>query len=177
MTDPVLAARASPAQPRSRAARAIDALVRASSALAGVALLAMVLALVADVAMANLFRRPIAGTFDFVEATLVVLVFLGFPATFLRGGHIAVDIVDHFVSPRTLGRLKLAASVATLVFLLFLAWQMVHPALDAWRFGERKQELGLPLWVLWVPMIAGIVLSAVALVAVLVRRRETSGEA
>lgn len=150
-----------------RLRRALEAVVTASFALAALALLVMVCALVADVAMANVFRRPISGTFDIVETTLVFLVFLGFPITFLRGGHIAVDIVDHLVSPAAIRRLKVLAMAITLGFLVFFAWQMVYPALDALRFGERKQELGLPLWVLWVPMILGIVLSAVALVAVL----------
>lgn len=144
----------------------LGAVADLSSAVAAAALLIMVLAVVADVAMANLFNRPISGTFDLVESTLVVLVFMGFPATFLRGAHIAVDVVDHFVSPATVARLKLVAAAVSLLFLLFFAWKMVAPALDAFKFGERKQELGLPLWVLWVPMILGFVLSAVALLAV-----------
>jgi TRAP-type transport system small permease protein len=148
----------------------IDALVRASTAIAGVALLVMVLALVADVAMANLFRRPLVGTFDLVETTLVVMVFLGFPATFLRNGHIAVDVIDHMASPDAVARFKRLASVLSLAFLLLLAYQMLRPAYDAWQFGERKQELGLPLWVLWIPMIVGIAISAVALIAALAAR-------
>jgi TRAP-type transport system small permease protein len=146
----------------------VESVARASSAIAAAALLAMVLALVADVAMANLFNRPITGTFDVVETTLVIMVFLGFPATFLHNGHIAVDVVDHLASAATVRRLKLLAAVVSLAFLLFLAWQMVAPALDAFRFGERKQELGLPLWLLWIPMIVGMLLSAVALLGVLV---------
>lgn len=160
------AAPAAPVKGSTRFGSFISAIATASSAVAAIALMIMVLALVADVAMANLFKRPISGTFDLVESTLVVLVFMGFPATFLRSGHIAVDVVDHFVSPAAIARLKQLAAVVSLLFLLFFAWQMVSPALDAFKFGERKQELGLPLWVLWIPMILGIVLSAVALVAV-----------
>jgi TRAP-type C4-dicarboxylate transport system permease small subunit len=148
----------------------IDLLVRASTAVAGLALLVMVLVLVADVAMANLFNRPIVGTFDLVETTLVVLVFLGFPSTFLRNGHIAVDVIDHMVSPDAVSRLKRLAGALSLAFLLFLAYQMLWPAFDAWRFGERKQELGLPLWVVWIPMIVGVAISAAALIASLTRR-------
>jgi TRAP-type C4-dicarboxylate transport system permease small subunit len=156
--------------------RFIDALARACTAIAGVALMVMVLALVADVAMANLFNRPIAGTFDLVETTLVVLVFLGFPATFLRNGHIAVDVVDHMVSPAAISRLKRLPSGLSLVFLLFLAYQMLWPAYDAWRFGERKQELGLPLWVVWIPMIVGVAISAVAVIASLASRDDPPKE-
>lgn len=146
----------------------VEGVARACTAVAGVALLVMVFANVADATMASLFRRPIAGTFDLVETTLVIVVFLGFPATFLHNGHIAVDVVDHLASPATVRRLKLLALVVSFVFLVFFAWQMTYPALDALKYGERKQELGLPLWTLWVPMIAGIVLSAVALVGVIV---------
>lgn len=160
---------AAPAAPALRPgwlAAFVTRVAKLSTAVAVVALMTMVLAVVADVAMANLFKRPMSGTFDLVETTLVVLVFMGFPATFLRSGHIAVDVVDHFVAPSAVARLKLLAAAVTLAFLLFLAWQMLTPALDAFKFGERKQELGLPLWLLWVPMIVGIVLSAVALAAV-----------
>ena len=147
----------------------VATIAQVCTVLAAIALLVMVAALVMDVVMSNLFRRPIVGMFDLVESTLVVLVFLGFPATFLHSGHIAVDVVDHFVSPRAVARLKWLAALVSLGFLVFLAWQMVGPALDAWRFGERKQELGLPLWALWIPMILGVVLSAVALAAVSIR--------
>jgi TRAP-type C4-dicarboxylate transport system permease small subunit len=136
-------------------------LVRLSTVLSAVALAVMMLTSVADVVMANLFNRPITGAFDVVETTLVLTVFLGFPATFAAGGHIAVDVVDFFVSPATLARLKIVAKLLTCLFLAFLAWQMFAPAQDAFRFGERKQELGLPLFVLWIPMIFGIALSAV----------------
>jgi TRAP-type C4-dicarboxylate transport system permease small subunit len=161
---------ASPPAPAQRpgAGAFFAAVAKLSSAVAATALAVMVLAIVVDVAMANLFKQPISGTFDLVETTLVILVFMGFPATFLRNGHIAVDVIDHFVSPAAVARLKWVAAAVSMFFLLFFAWQMASPALDAFKFGERKQELGLPLWVLWIPMILGFVLSAVALVAVLV---------
>jgi len=159
---------APPAQGPGRAGAFIAAVARVSSFVAAAALAVMVLAIVTDVVMANLFKQPISGTFDLVKTTLVIGVFLGFPVTFLRNGHIAVDVIDHFVSPAAVARLKWVAAAVSMLFLLFFAWQMTTPALDAFKFGERKQELGLPLWVLWIPMILGFVLSAVALVAVLV---------
>lgn len=151
-----------------RAGAFIAAVAKVSSVVAAAALAVMVVAIVVDVVMANLFKQPITGTFDLVETTLVIGVFMGFPITFLRNGHIAVDVIDHFVSPAAVARLKWVAAAVSMLFLLFFAWQMASPALDAFKFGERKQELGLPLWVLWIPMILGFVLSAVALVAVLV---------
>lgn len=135
-------------------------LARVCSVLSALALVVMMLVSVLDVAMANLFNRPIVGTFDLVETTLVLAVFLGFPETFYSDSHIAVDVVDFFVSPATVARLKILAKLVSFVFLVFLAWQMIEPARDAFKFGERKQELGLPLYALWLPMIFGIAVSA-----------------
>ncbi len=131
----------------------------------------MMLVTVADVALANLLKRPIVGIYDLVESALIVSVFLGIPATLLRNGNIVVDVGDFFVSPPTVRRLKFLAQVATLVFLVLLLYNMVTPALDAYKFGGKKQELGLPLWVLWLTMLLGVLLAALAAFCRLVRSR------
>jgi len=123
------------------------------------ALIVMMLISVADVLMAKLFSHPITGTYDLVESALVFTVYLGIPATFLNNGNIVVDVVDFFASKATISRLKILAAIASFIFLVLLAWNMLPQAQDAYRFGDKKPELGLPLWVLWIPMLAGVCLS------------------
>jgi TRAP-type C4-dicarboxylate transport system permease small subunit len=144
-------------------------IVKGTSFAAAIALIAMMLTTVADVAMATLFKRPIVGAYDMVEAMLVVSVFLGIPATFLRNGNIVVDVVDFLVAEATVRRLKRLAQFLTLLFLVLLLWNMITPALDAYRFGDRKQELGLRLWVLWLPILLGVLMSAIAVLVALLR--------
>ena len=144
-------------------------IVKATSFAAAIALIAMMLTTVTDVAMATLFKRPIIGAYDMVETTLVFSVFLGIPATFLRNGNIVVDVVDFFVAKRTVQRLKQLAQLLTLVFLVLLFFNMIAPALDAYKFGVKKQELGLPLWVLWLPILVGVLMSAIAVLTSLIR--------
>jgi len=144
-------------------------IVKATSFVAAIALIAMMLTTVADVAMATLFKRPIIGAYDMVETMLVFSVFLGIPATFLRDGNIVVDVVDFFVAKRTVRRLKQLAQLLTLAFLVLLFCNMITPALDAYRFGDKKQELGLPLWVLWLPILIGVLMSAIAVLASMIR--------
>jgi len=152
--------------------------VKVTSFAAAIALIAMMLTTVADVAMATLFKRPIIGAYDMVETMLVVSVFLGIPATFLRDGNIVVDVVDFFVSKEAVRRLKQLAQFLTLVFLVLLFWNMITPALDAYKFGGKKQELGVPLWVLWLPMLLGVLMSAIAVLMSLIRgsHRADGGE-
>lgn len=153
-------------------------IIKVASFAAAIALVAMMLTTVADVAMAALFKRPIIGAYDMVETTLVFAVFLGIPATFLRDGNIVVDVVDFFVAKGTVRRLKQLARILTLLFLVLLFCNMITPALDAYRFGEKKQELGVPLWVLWLPILLGVLLSALAVLTSLIRgsHRADDGE-
>lgn len=154
----------------------LDHAVRLSSFIAILALIAMMLTSVADVFMAKLFSRPITGTYDLVETTLVFTVFLGIPATFLNNGNIVVDVVDFFASKDTIRRLKMLSLITSFIFLVLLAWNMLPQAQDAYRFGDKKPELGLPLYVLWIPMLAGICLSALAVVVAAWRKSNNPGE-
>jgi TRAP-type C4-dicarboxylate transport system permease small subunit len=152
----------------------IARIIKVTSFAAAIALVAMMLTTVADVAMATLFKRPIIGAYDMVETMLVFSIFLGIPATFLSNGNIVVDVVDFFVSRATVRRLKQLAQILTLVFLALLFCNMITPALDAYRFGERKQELGMPLWVLWLPILLGVLMSALAVLVSLIRGSQIS---
>jgi TRAP-type C4-dicarboxylate transport system permease small subunit len=105
------------------------------------------------------------------------MVFLGFPMTFQADGHIRVDVVDLYVSEKTRRWLARLAACITTVTLAFLAWHMGKPAMDAYKYGERMQELGLPNWVLWVPMIAGVALSALIAWRVVLSPEEAPAEA
>ena len=150
----------------------LDRSVYLSSFIATLALIGMMMISVADVSMAKLFSHPITGTYDIVETTLVFSVFLGIPATFLHHGNIVVDVVDFFVSKETVRRLKKLAAVCSFIFLVLLAWNMLPQAQDAFRFGDKKPELGLPLYVLWIPMLLGTCLSAIAVVVEALQKKD-----
>jgi TRAP-type transport system small permease protein len=127
--------------------------------LAMIALVLMMGSTCVDVALRFLFNRPIRGAYDIVEACLVVFVFHGMSASF----------------ERVLVRLSDVVSIAVL---LLIAWAMISPALQAYDYGDRKLELGLQLWVLWVFAIVGLIgalLSALgALIRPLPRSRHTT---
>lgn len=155
----------------------LDHAVRLSSFIATLALIAMMLITVADVSMASIFKHPITGTYDMVETALVFSVFLGFPAIFLNNGNIVVDVVDFIASAETVRRLKIIAAILSFAFLVLLAWNMWPQAQDAYRFGDKKPELGLPLYILWIPMLIGTCLSALAVLVAAFRKSNPPGEA
>lgn len=140
----------------SRVVSLIERLRTAQLRLAALALVLMMLITTADVILRYTLNRPIRGSYDLVECLLVVFVFHGMAAGFLRRQNIVIDVFDAFLSERMLGVLIRLADVLSIACLLLVAWAMMTPALQAYDYGDRKIELDLPIFVLWIAAFAGM---------------------
>ncbi|HWK61766.1 MAG TPA: TRAP transporter small permease [Eoetvoesiella sp.] len=151
---------------------------RALTLVAGLALALMMLVTMADVLLRNLFSVPILGTYDIVETLMVFVVFLGIGEAFLDDTHIMVDVVDHFVGPRSVHVLKVIALLLAVVFLGLLLRYMPAPAWEAYVYGDRKPDLPILLAWLWIPCLVGILAAFLAALYKLCRlvRRPLDGE-
>jgi TRAP-type C4-dicarboxylate transport system permease small subunit len=148
-----------------------DRVLNVLGGISAISLIVMMTVTVVDVIMTNVFHRPIIGAFDLVVTALVFAVFLGIPLTFHREANIVVDVADHLLRKETVAVLRQAARVLSLLFLVILLYNMVEPALDAYKYGEKKQELGLPLYVIWIPILLGVALAIWSVVDLLMRKR------
>jgi TRAP-type C4-dicarboxylate transport system permease small subunit len=133
------------------------------------ALVVMMLATTADVVLRAVLKRPILGVVDMIEITMLLIVFLGLPDAFLRGEQVTVDVVDHFVSPRVLAALKLVGAILSTLFLALLATNIVQPLLDAYRFGDRKADLPVPLYPLAALVLICLLTSFLAMALLTIR--------
>jgi TRAP-type C4-dicarboxylate transport system permease small subunit len=143
------------------------------TAISMIAATIIILSTVSDVVLRYGFGRPIHGAYDVVECLLVLFVFHGLTAVFVDRAHIVIDLVDHLVGRKTQRALVGFGDLAGLIALLLMAWAMIEPALQAYDYGDRKLELGLPVWVVWVfagTGMAGAILSAIG-VLILGERR------
>lgn len=125
--------------------------------LAMIALVIMMGSTCVDVALRFLFDRPIRGAYDIVEACLVVFVFHGMSASFFARKNIVIDIIDALIGPRLEAVLVRLSDVVSIVLLMLVTAAMISPALQAYAYGDRKLELGLQLWVLWIFAIVGLI--------------------
>ena len=148
--------------------RILDLAAKGCGYLAGAFALAMMLFTVADIVARSLFNRPIRGVYDLVELTLACTIFLALPAVFLRDAHIVVDIADHLV-PRAVGWLQRSAAIVTAALLAVMGWQMIEPTQDTLAFGDVTADLSLPRLYYYIPVLAGVALSALTVVLMLVR--------
>ena len=124
--------------------------------LAMAALAVMGCVTVTDVALKYLLNRPITGAYDLMETLLPVVNFHGLPATLLRRQNIVIDLADHMAGPRGMRVLVAAADVVMLGVLVLITLAMLAPAQQALEYGDRKLELGVPLYAIWIAVLAGI---------------------
>lgn len=133
---------------------------------ASAALATMTLWTLVDVITRQLLSSPLKGTIDLVEATLVLVVFLALPAVLERDEQVTVDVLDHMIGARWVAWIKRLASLLMFVFLAVLGYAGLTPLADAWRFGDHKPDLPIPIHALLAAIEVAI---AISLVVVAVR--------
>jgi TRAP-type C4-dicarboxylate transport system permease small subunit len=134
-----------------------DRISRAMHVIAGVALVVMMLVVVGDVVLRAAFNIPVRGAYDVVGISLLVMTMFGIVPVVARRGEILIDLIDTVVPPWALRTLALISAATGVVLFAFFGWAMIQPAMDAWSWGERSLELGIPKWPLWAVAFIGLV--------------------
>jgi TRAP-type C4-dicarboxylate transport system permease small subunit len=134
-------------------------------------LVAMMLLTVADVVLRAVSNQPIRGTFELIELLLAGAFFLALPAVFLRDEHLVVDIVDP-IAPRWVPRLRRIAEVIAIPVLALMAWEGFKAARETLVFNDVTSDLSIHRLWYWIPVLIGLIGSALAAVAMLLRKDE-----
>jgi TRAP-type C4-dicarboxylate transport system permease small subunit len=134
----------------------IRTLARIQTGIAMIAAAVIIVTTTADVILRYGFGRPIHGAYDMVECMLVLFVFHGIASVFYDRANITIDLIDHLVGLRAKLRLVRLADLVSIAMLALTIWAMIAPALQAYDYGDRKLELGLKLWVVWLFALSGI---------------------
>lgn len=134
----------------------IARIARLQLLVAMIALLTIAGVTITDVFLKYAFNRPIVGAYDLVESLLPVVVFYGLPTMLLSRQSIVIDLVDQAVSPHWVQVLKAVSDLVVLGLLVAVALAFISPAWQAFDYGDRKLELGLPLSVIWAFVFVGI---------------------
>jgi TRAP-type C4-dicarboxylate transport system permease small subunit len=139
--------------------------------IASVFLGGMLLLTVSDVVLRALSNRPIPGVYDLIELFLAGTFFFALPCVFLRDENILVNSIDD-LAPRWVPMLKRAANLLALVMLVLMAWQGLIAARDSYEFHDVTGDLGLSRAWHWLVLLIGVIGSALAALAMALRREE-----
>ena len=152
--------------------RGVGAVFLAAVLIGFFALAAMTLVMVADIVLRggarglSLLRdRPVGaavpGVVDLVQLFVVASAYLGVAVAFWRRRHVTVDLVTRLFPPRVTRGLDMFGELMSLVFLVICLRYGAEKAWGEYAFGYVSPTIAIPLWVYWVPVIVGLVLSIV----------------
>lgn len=130
--------------------------------IAGIALAVIVFVSIGDVLMTVVTNVPIRGVYDIVRAAQLVMIFFTLPEVFRAGGNITVNLIDMMVGRRLVGRLRIWAAFLSAAFIFVVLVSASPVALDAFRFNEYMVDSGIPFWLIWIPLVYGLVMSLAA---------------
>ena len=103
---------------------------------------------------------------EFVTYALVAATFLGSPYVLLEKGHVNIDILQKVSGPRVRLSLEIASNMVGLAFCVLLAWSGWHHFYEAWSNNWTTDTVWAPpLWILLLPIPAGMGLLCLQYVA------------
>ena len=135
---------------------------------------AVMLAAAALVITWNVIYRALgASTYWEIEFSVFMMVgslFLASPYCLKTNGHVAVDLLSHYLPRRAARWLGIATAVIGLAVCIYLAFAGAELTLDSFSKGERTESSWAPYkWPLFLSMPVGLGLTALQYVAELMR--------
>lgn len=115
----------------------------------------------ADVVLRHTVGSPIKGLVDLTQLAMMYAVFLSIAYGFARRAHVAVTILTEALSSkldRILSITWWAASVALMAVLSYAAFEQARMV---YSYGDVSQNIRIPMIWYWLPVVAGLALSAI----------------
>lgn len=114
----------------------------------------------------------VPGVVDLVQLFVLGGAWMCIPYAFAKGAHVAVDVVVNLL-PAGIRRLaRLAAGLLALALMALTTYMAFGTFAQQAAFGDRSQQLGIPITWYWAPVIGGLGLSVVAILLRLVSKSE-----
>ena len=125
-----------------------DWIARALLTIAAVLAFLLSFVVCADVLGRDLLGRPIQGTKELVEITIVIILWLQAAYAIRSGGMIWVDALHVHLPARAQRGCEVFGALLGIAFFALICWGSIDPALYSWQSNEFEGEgaLRVPVW-------------------------------
>jgi len=133
------------------------------SAFAGGAILTAITAMaVASIVMRSLGFQPIQGDFELLQVALAGCIALMLPWCQLQGGNLTVDFFTVRMRITRQRRLDAMGALLFALVMVVVTWRTGAGAIAVKASNESTMILGFPLWIGYVAMLPGLLLTVFA---------------
>ena len=124
-----------------------------------VGMIAAMLVGVADVVGTEFLGRPVLGTLEFTESTMVLVVFGALAYAQERRAHIRVELLYSFVGPRGKSFMEVVTHIVAFIFFALVAWMGYAELLYSLEIKESTMgSVRFPLYPARVLLLVGVAL-------------------
>lgn len=124
-----------------------------------VGMIAAMLVGVADVVGTEFLGRPVLGTLEFTESTMVLVVFGALAYAQERRAHIRVELLYSYAGPRGKSFMEAVTHIVAFIFFALVAWQGYVELLYSWEIKESTMgSVRFPLYPARVLLLLGVAL-------------------
>jgi len=134
---------------------------------------------VADVVGTEFLGRPLLGTLEFTESTMVLVVFGALAYAQERRAHIRVELLYSHVGPHGKSFMEAVTHIVAFLFFALMAWQGFVELLYSWEIMESTMgSVRFPLYPARTLLLVGVLLLLLRLAIDIVQdiRRLRRGE-
>jgi TRAP-type C4-dicarboxylate transport system permease small subunit len=114
---------------------------------------------VADVIGTEFLGRPVLGTLEFTESTMVLIVFGALAYAQERRAHIRVELLYAHAGPRAQSFMEAVTHIVAFIFFALVAWQGLGELGYSWEMKEATMgSVRFPLYPARFLLLLGVVL-------------------
>jgi TRAP-type C4-dicarboxylate transport system permease small subunit len=147
----------------------MERFTKALSLVGTAALVVGVLLTMLDIGLRSVSTLTVRGIVDIMQLCVLVGAMLAIPHGFVADQHVAIDVFAERMPVKMQVALRVFASALAALFLAGVFWFSLQQAITESAGGDRSQTIGIPMIWYWMPFLAGIALSVVASLFVMVR--------
>jgi C4-dicarboxylate transporter DctQ subunit len=115
----------------------IDRILTTLVVIAGVLCMLMMLGISTEVVTRYFFKMPILGMLEASEIAMLYITFLSAAWVLKKEGHVNMDLINSYLSPRALGILNILLSIIGATIALVLLWYGTKVTIGAFQEGTH----------------------------------------
>jgi len=151
-------------------------LTQGSAVIGGIILIGMALMTLASVAGRALYSSPIQGDVEMMQLACAVALSCFLPYTQWQGANIIVDFFTIRTSQASRDRLDALGALLVALVAALICWRTAAGSMAAYANEETSMLIAIPIWIPYLLMTPGLLLTA--LVSLFIAwRRFTTGDA
>ncbi|QKF81585.1 TRAP transporter small permease subunit [Halarcobacter ebronensis] len=149
----------------------IDRLCKVIAYLSGLLLISLVLLILCEIFLRAVFNTSTMIADEYSGYLYLASIFLGISYTFLKDGHIRINILTSKLSNKTNRYIDIYAGVVTLLVFAFIAYRTALFAYDSYSLDMLSEAVSeTPLYLTQIVMPLGAIFFILAAVSFIIKR-------